>query len=233
MHIHTNRRDNRLLLIMATLMTLPAAESQTGRIPALAKQATQDGKTEITIPGLLGYDAPIVLSLAQALHSYTPLLVRVGQHQTTVTEDGNLLRTWYVARVLNNLTGATLPPDGFDVLQHVPTAFQHLESDIVLVKTIGGTTVINGITVNMPEEPFALTAEQQYLVFVQFDDTPPSHKTRVAQLGMGAEAVYIYNESTGHFRPAGDARHPFVVDLLRRTSGQLSVFRALVFRNTQ
>jgi hypothetical protein len=187
--------------LFACLLSAQTPEPRPGTLRHLAAKAKQLGHItiEVNAPTLLTAE---IDSLADALREHSVLLVRL-RDSFTATDGQSDIVTYYRFRLLQILYRGVSDPS----LQPRAGIFDDVQSDEVVVPVLGGTAVVDGVTIKMKSHVVGFETGPDYLIFVTCN--PEKH---VAELTIGNSGLFQVGPSS-ELKPLGNPDEPLVKDI--------------------
>jgi hypothetical protein len=192
------RKPSEYLLVLLLLSCLPiqSASAQepawAHRVRSAVEKAHKEGKTFVHV-GDSETCWMTARDLAEAARSSTVIKGTVTALATSVDPTENVVFTWYKIHVDQFLAGTA--PDRKGISRVVPHGLLPITNEDVIVRDIGGTIKVDGVTVQQPLRQ--LDIHKKYLLFVQFvfDDSFPDAKAVIGSLNFGPAGKFSIDES--------------------------------------
>ena len=226
-------RDLALSIILASVVTVLAAfqqppdrDKKESALRHASHQAQAQGLTSIGISTPVPYFLA-VNSIDEALQSQAVLVVRVEDQMSVPSPDEDCVWTWYKMRIIHDLSRTqlsenTAPPNG--ILQ-IPANMLPLKENEVLVRSLGGSVTIEGVTVKSEHLHGGFSRDSTYLLFADLSklgttvSLSPSH---YGEITLGPAGIFtIDSENRIHPLSARYADSPIAVDLQNRYGDSL------------
>ena len=191
------------------------------RLKWFADQAKADGRNEVEVPAPnieYGGTSPST-TLDKALSFYSLVIAQPIQQETFAGDDQ--IVTWYKFRILERLVTQEHPAcKGCDPLAP-PRELPLQSADEFVAAMIGGSVVIDGVTVSMASRLPKLKLGSSYLLFIS------KYTTGAAEIGAGPDGVFEL-DSNGNLRPLRKSSHPMHRDIERQLQNSLGRLRIYV-----
>jgi hypothetical protein len=187
-----------------------------------AREAEKLGETSISIPAP-NFEVAQPESLNDALAHTTLVLARFLAQATT--HDDDFVVTWRKYRILEKFSSPPIVSQDSDepFTTYVPASLLPISQSEFVMAEIGGTAVIDGVTITMRNsENRALPEAKPVLMFLQF-----ASSGAIAALNYGTIGAFWTDQfETIHAIDESDDYH-LGSELLHRSAGKLSGVRAL------
>lgn len=211
-----------LLLITPRVGTpqMLAQSSEDGILSMHAAKAHKNGKSSIEIvPPIELWAEPETLDLALA-HNTVVIAQLVA---SDVTHDRNLIITYHKYKLIEQLSTQASPIDNQALPKEIPPSLLPLEPGEFLVPEVGGTAIIDGITIKEHSDRDGTLPEQQrHLMFLVLKCS--------GALGLpnyGPGSFFWLDDLDNIQVPNQSGAHRVRTEVLTRTGGKLSVMRTL------
>jgi hypothetical protein len=185
-----------------------------------ARVAKENGKREIIVPGLnVDYDGSASSQTTNDVLLYYDVVRAQPVQAVSYPFDTNVIATWYKFRVLESLStaGKVACPSCTD--SDLPSELLPLASDEFLLWKAGGSLVVDGVTITMPDPGFPpFEMGREYLLFIA---KRPSGVADVAGGSVGTFTV----EKNGHISSVAGGKHPVTKRLLSDLGDSLDLMK--------
>lgn len=221
---------SKLILVLSVLVLIGVGVTTTFRtrqensgagksIESMARRAKAEGKSSITIPGLIIDYPNMGLSLDEVLNKFSTLVVEVAESKSFVPESEDI-RTAYKLRIVEFVSQK--PPDVCETcppLTDVSDQLSPANFNEFVLEVSGGTVTIDGVKVTMMNGGKLTFAEgKKYLMLVSF--TPGG----MARLAVGPSGVFRIKDGDS-LESINNSKDLIPAQIASRFSNNLSTFK--------
>ncbi|HEV8371207.1 MAG TPA: hypothetical protein VGQ39_24900 [Pyrinomonadaceae bacterium] len=197
----------------------PAVE---GSLEWLAQDAASNNLQEISIP-TMEWRYTIPTDIDEAFSHLSVILVHaVNQESSAWNSEYQVIGSWYKFEITEVLSQKPYPScPNCPASPDAPTSQLPLNPNELLVPKMGGTVIVNGISINSNDPDFSeYHLSQTYLLFLDVD---PSKKVGVVSAG---PAGVFSVSSSGILTPVSSVDDSIARDVSQRYSNSLAALRS-------
>jgi len=187
------------------------------------ERARVQGKREVILPPGIGMPHP-ELSLEELLRQYSLLKVKVIDKETTVSEPGADINTWYKVEIVETLRQQDKIQDQISdklLLDEAPSRLLPLLPSESLLVVQGGAITVDGITVvrKIPSSQVIYIPKEEYLIIGYLE-----YGGKLITPASGADGVFHVKNSI--LKSFGREQHRLVREIKDRYSDNLDYLRS-------